>query len=154
GLQRGRAGRPLLQDLSLLGLGVPGAARSRRECQRGRDSAYQARERGLGARRLRDRTDRTDLHRTLAVIVSALSPDALLRAWERGEPAVSGSARSLIVLREVCPDEPEDPARLSVGRRDALLLALRQQQRGVQLPLCGECPRCEETVELTLNSID
>ena len=42
--------RDLVQGLPLLGVGVPVAARSRRERQRGRDPAHQARERGLGAR--------------------------------------------------------------------------------------------------------
>ena len=49
-LQRGRPARDRLQDLSLLGVGVPGAARPRRQRQRRRDPAHQAGERRLGAR--------------------------------------------------------------------------------------------------------
>ena len=49
-LQRGRPARALVQGLPRLGLGVPGAARPRRERERRRDPAHQARERGLGAR--------------------------------------------------------------------------------------------------------
>ena len=66
GLQRGRPARDRLQGLPLLGLGVPGAARPRRQRQRRRDPAHQARERGLGARLRRARADRADLHRALA----------------------------------------------------------------------------------------
>ena len=44
--------------LPLLGVGVPGAARARRRRQRRGHPAHQARERGLGARRLGDRADR------------------------------------------------------------------------------------------------
>ena len=50
GLQRGRPARDRLHGLPLLGLRVPGDARPRRQRQRGRDPAHQARERGLGAR--------------------------------------------------------------------------------------------------------
>ena len=53
-LQRGRAEGPFLQAVPLLGLGVPGAARARRERQRRRHPAHQARERGLGARSVGD----------------------------------------------------------------------------------------------------
>ena len=63
GLQRGRPARDRLQGLPLLGLGVPGAARPRRQRQRGRDPAHQARERRLGARLRRGRADRAELHR-------------------------------------------------------------------------------------------
>ena len=50
-LQRGRPEGHLLPGLPLLGVGVPGAARPRRQRQRHRDPAHQAGERGLGARR-------------------------------------------------------------------------------------------------------
>ena len=60
GLQRGRPARARLQGLSLLGVGVPGAARPRRQRQRGRDPAHQARERGLGARLRGARAGRAD----------------------------------------------------------------------------------------------
>ena len=56
-----------LQRLPLLGLGVPGAARSRRQRERRRDPAHQARERGLGARLRASGADRADLHRAAAV---------------------------------------------------------------------------------------
>ena len=39
----------LLQDLSLLGLGISGAARPRLQCQCGGYPAHQARERGVGS---------------------------------------------------------------------------------------------------------
>ena len=52
-----------LQGLPLLGVGVPGAARPRRQRQRRRDPAHQARERRLGARLRRRRADRADVHR-------------------------------------------------------------------------------------------
>ncbi len=49
-LQRGRPAGDRLQGLPLLGVGISGAARPRRQRQRRRDPAHQAGERGLGAR--------------------------------------------------------------------------------------------------------
>ena len=92
GLQRGRPARDRLQGLSLLGLGIPGAARSRRQRQRGRDPAHQARERGLGARLRRDRADRANLCRASIKWVPSvmeqptrsLSSTEILDVWEAG----------------------------------------------------------------------
>ena len=91
GLQRGRAARDRLQGLPLLGLGVPGAARPRRQRQRGRDPAHQARERGLGARLRRRRAHRAELR----------------RAVERAAPcerlsARAGSGRRVAIARRRC----------------------------------------------------
>ena len=57
-LQRGRPAGDRLQGVPLLGVGVPGAARSRLQRQCGRHPAHQAGERGLGARHRGDRADR------------------------------------------------------------------------------------------------
>ena len=63
GLQRGRPAGDRLQGVPLLGVGIPGAARPRRQRQRGGDPDAEARERGLGTRPRRDRADRAELHR-------------------------------------------------------------------------------------------
>ena len=56
-VQRGGTDSVKPTSLPLLGVGISGAARSRRQCQRGADPAHQARERGLGARRQRGRAE-------------------------------------------------------------------------------------------------
>ena len=65
GLQRGRPARDRLQGLPLLGLGVPVAARPRRERERRRDPAHQARERGVRARLRGARALRAELRRAV-----------------------------------------------------------------------------------------
>ena len=72
-LQRGRTEGPLLSDLPLLGVGVPGAARPRCQCQCGGDPDAQARERGLASAMSRwsSRSSRASRCRLRAAIVSA-----------------------------------------------------------------------------------
>ena len=91
GLQRGRAGRPGLQGLPVLGLGVPGAARPRRQRQRRRHPAPQARERGLGARPRGPRADGAQLH------VTQLTSATVLELWEAGLGRTPAARASLLL---------------------------------------------------------
>ena len=78
----------------------------------------------------------------------ALSASQLLAVWERalGRPHAE---RALALLAPACPElSPEELARLSVGRRDALLLTLREWTFGPRLACRAACERCGEPLEL------
>src|SRR4051812_34784861 len=78
----------------------------------------------------------------------------LLDAWERGLPRPPVE-RALLLLAAACPDVPPDAlARLSVGRRDGLLLDLREQTFGPRLAGLADCPGCRERLELSLAVAD
>lgn len=83
----------------------------------------------------------------------ALSASELLNVWERafGQPP---ARRALVLLEASCDDSPEDLAQLSVGRRDARLLVLREQTLGPRLGSLACCPSCGERVELSFMASD
>jgi hypothetical protein len=77
-----------------------------------------------------------------------LSTSELLDIWERG--LVQQPAKwALTVLAVANPDTPlEVLERLSVGQRDAYLLALRERTFGPRLTSLAMCPACGEHLEL------
>lgn len=78
----------------------------------------------------------------------------LLDAWEAGS-AARPARRPIALLTAAYPDQPpEDLARLSIGERDARLLALRNQLFGPELACTGACPRCAERLELSFQVAD
>ncbi len=84
----------------------------------------------------------------------ALSAAELLRVWE-----VAGDRhpidRALALLCAACPGwEVKQLARLPIGQRDALLLALRQRTLGPQLLGYGRCPQCATQVEFSVTIAD
>jgi hypothetical protein len=84
----------------------------------------------------------------------ALSAAQLLDVWERGsvQPPVD---RALTLLEAACPGvEADDLARLSIGRRDALLLSLREAALGPHLTALANCPDCNDELELTFRVED
>lgn len=83
-----------------------------------------------------------------------LSPHVLLDVWERGM-ARPTSQRALLLLSAAFPEEPvEVLAQLSVGRRNALLLALRERLFGSQFVSVAVCPECGERLELHFEAAD
>ena len=116
GLQRGRPARARLQGVSLLGVGVPGAARPRRQRQRGRDPAHQARERRLGARLRRRRAGRADAS------PSRPTDAAAMRTIEAARPARAVGARRV-------------PARAR-SQRAALCARARPELPSTRSPTC------------------
>lgn len=59
--------------------------------------------------------------------------------------------RVLALLQPALPDlKQEELAALSIGRRDAALLALREQVFGPELAAEVRCPQCEERLEFSL----
>ena len=60
-----------------------------------------------------------------------------------------------MLLAAACPESrPEDMAGLSIGRRDARLLSLRERLFGPHLASIGVCPACGEQLELGFEVTD
>jgi hypothetical protein len=86
--------------------------------------------------------------------MDVLLPSQLLSVWERGLPQPP-IERALTLLSAALPDLPVDAlAQIGIGRRNACLLALREQVLGAQLEGIVVCPHCGERLELALNTAD
>ncbi len=84
----------------------------------------------------------------------ALSATELLSAWESGSSEVP-LQRALIMLVAACPEASSDSlAGLTIGRRDAQLLVLRDMTFGSEITGVTDCPKCGEKIELSFNSSD
>jgi len=81
-----------------------------------------------------------------------LDAHAILAVWEQGQRQ-HPLDRALTILAHAAPERTWDElARLSLGQRDALLLAARAQTFGVRLPCLATCPACGVRLEFTLQS--
>lgn len=83
------------------------------------------------------------------------TPAQLLQIWERGGSA-SAAARGLLLLG-CCGDAEHsvvELAALPLGRRDALLLELRERLFGDAMDVVAPCPQCTSTVEATFRCGD
>ena len=84
-----------------------------------------------------------------------LSDTDMLLAWERGRIAARCESGPLSLLLATYPDENYDAlARLSIGRRDNLLLALREQLFGAEIVALSNCKACQHVLEIHLHSSD
>jgi hypothetical protein len=83
------------------------------------------------------------------------TPAQLLQVWERGGDP-SAAARGLLLLGCSCDDEvPADAlAALPLGRRDALLLELRERLFGTAIEAVATCPQCAAMIEATFRCDD
>ncbi len=82
----------------------------------------------------------------------SLSSSELLNIWERGQDETP-LRRALILLAAFCTNEtPEDLARLPIGRRDTLLLSLREQAFGPKFSGMATCPGCGQQLETSFSS--
>jgi hypothetical protein len=80
----------------------------------------------------------------------SLDAAELHSVWERGqdEPPVR---RALALLAAACSETPaDDLAGLGIGRRDRLLLELRERTFGPRLVSVASCPACGERLEVQL----
>ena len=78
----------------------------------------------------------------------------LLNVWERGhaEPPVR---QALLLLSAAHPEMPlEQIGRLPIGRRDSLLLELREHAFGPTLRAVANCPGCRDALDLTFTWAD
>ncbi len=77
-----------------------------------------------------------------------LSAAELLEAWERGS-AQPPTERALTLIGAGCPElGADDLAGLSIGRRDAFLLTVRELAFGPKFAAVTDCPGCGERLEL------
>lgn len=77
----------------------------------------------------------------------------MLDAWEQGQ-AQSLPERALTLLAAARSQPRDQLARLTIGERDARLLALREQFFGAKLTARATCPACGEQLEITLAADD
>jgi len=83
--------------------------------------------------------------------MQSLSAAQLVGVWERGF-GQSSVDRGLTMLADAHPEMTRaELAALSVGERDARLLALRERQFGGALKSFAECPRCSSGLEFSLD---
>ncbi len=83
-----------------------------------------------------------------------LSTHDLLGVWEAGEDQ-HPLDRALTILATACPELTWDElATLSIGQRDARLLALRERTYGPRLDAFVECPQCSESLEFDVTVAD
>lgn len=83
-----------------------------------------------------------------------LSPSELLEAWDHGLSRPPAK-RALVLLAAACPERsPDELARLSIGRRDELLLALRERMFGPRFGGVASCPACEGRIETSFLAAD
>jgi hypothetical protein len=75
----------------------------------------------------------------------ALPATELLKVWERGF-SETPARRAIILLEAVC-DEAQAVPQFTVGRRDELLLTLREKTFGSRLNTLATCPQCREPLE-------
>jgi hypothetical protein len=84
-----------------------------------------------------------------------LSTGGLLRAWELGGVEPHRIDRAIALLEAGYPDVPRATlAKLSIGERDSLLLALRDRVFGPRLTALAVCPGCGEQLELGFEAAD
>jgi hypothetical protein len=82
------------------------------------------------------------------------SATELLHVWEAGQ-ALSSVQRALALLMMALPNmSHQAAAEMSIGRRDAQLLSLREQLFGPDIVALARCPGCQERFELSLNAED
>lgn len=76
----------------------------------------------------------------------------LLNAWEDGL-GCSMADRALLLLKAASPEMSKDRlAELTIGRRDAALLELRQALWGPTMDALATCPVCRERLEWTVDA--
>jgi len=78
----------------------------------------------------------------------------LLEVWEHGL-AQAPCVRALSLLAAACPELTFDQiATLSIGQRDARLLALREALFGQELESVANCPSCNERLEVSFSTTE
>jgi hypothetical protein len=84
----------------------------------------------------------------------ALSATELLSVWELGSRQVP-LQRALTMLAAASPEASSDSlANLTIGQREARLLALREMTFGSEVAGVTVCPECRDKIELSFNCSD
>jgi hypothetical protein len=91
------------------------------------------------------------------VIAQALTQGELLAIWDRGEGA-SVTRRAMAMLAGAAPSSASVGAgelwAMPIGKRDAVLLDLRESLFGSSFTGLTTCPTCEQTLEVTFEAED
>ena len=86
--------------------------------------------------------------------MQSLSAEQIVQIWELGQGR-HPLDRALTCLASALPEYSLDTlATLSIGRRDAYLLTLRELTFGPQMNSQATCPQCQESLEFSLNTQD
>lgn len=81
-----------------------------------------------------------------------ISAREILAVWEVGSSQVPAE-RALTLLAACLPTTArEDLERMNIGKRDALLLALREKLFGPQFSGLTDCPKCNASLEVAFHS--
>ncbi len=81
-----------------------------------------------------------------------LSAAALLDLWEQGA-GCTPAEQAVLLLAYALPEETvEELCRFPIGRRDTLLIGLREATFGSRLTGLAACPACGERLEVTLDA--
>jgi hypothetical protein len=80
-------------------------------------------------------------------LVQALSAIDLLGLWDRGQGRAPPEQALLLLAAAHGEQATTDPAALSIGRRNTLLLQLRRSTLGDALECRASCPACGEQLE-------
>lgn len=86
--------------------------------------------------------------------VRSLPANEIIRIWERGQgkPYLE---RTMLLLSAASPEVDRDQlAGLTIGQRDAMLLALREKTLGPAMQMYARCPQCRENLEFNVNIPD
>lgn len=84
----------------------------------------------------------------------SILPQELLEVWERSL-AQAPAVRAQWLLAAACPElTPDQIATLSIGQRDARLLALREALFGAEMESVVNCPGCNERLELSFSTTE
>jgi hypothetical protein len=84
--------------------------------------------------------------------VVALTEPGLLAVWEAGRGA--GRVRRALLLAAAAGADPASAADLALGRREELVLGLRERCFGGTFDCAVNCPSCGEELELELTADD
>ena len=83
-----------------------------------------------------------------------LTAKEILGVWEVGQQQMPAE-RALTLLSTFCPQTARDDLeRLSIGRRDSLLLSMRELLFGSQFSGMTRCPQCRSTLEIGFSCSD
>ena len=84
----------------------------------------------------------------------SLSANELLDVWDQGQGRPQ-TERALLLLEAVCREADwGEISRWSIGRRDGLLLTLREHLFGIPIQSVMACPLCGERLELDFTTTD
>lgn len=87
-------------------------------------------------------------------MIHALSAQEIVHIWEVGQ-GQHPLDQALTMLLPVLPETSRhNLALLSIGQRDAYLLALREQTFGSRLSSVAACPGCQEQIEFVLDTTE